>query len=45
MIQDEVDIMKYRVCCPMCDNEECVKNTDECDAEIWAKEKEREVGE
>lgn len=42
MNQDEIGIEKYWVCCPMCDNEECVKNTDKCEAEIWAKDKERE---
>ena len=27
------------VCCPMCDNEKCVKKTNKCEAEIWAKNK------
>lgn len=42
MIQEEIGIKKYWVCCPLCDRDKCVKNTDECEAEIWAKEKERE---
>ena len=39
MIKDEIDHIKYIVCCPICDNKKCVKNTDECEAEIWAKKK------
>lgn len=42
MTREEIDCMKYKVCCPMCDNEKCVKGTDKCEAEIWAKEKEAE---
>ena len=30
--------MKYIVCCPLCDNTKCVKGTDKCEAEMWAKE-------
>lgn len=43
MTKEEIDCMKYKVCCPMCDNEKCVKGTDKCEAEIWAKEKEKEA--
>ena len=25
------------VCCPMCDNDKCVRKTDKCEAEIWAR--------
>ncbi len=32
--------IKYYVCCPMCDKEKCVRGTEECDAEKWAKERE-----
>lgn len=32
--------MKYIVCCPLCDNDKCVRGTDKCEAEIWAKHKE-----
>ena len=35
----EINIMKYKVCCPMCDNEKCVRGTDSCEAEQWAKSK------
>ena len=33
----EIDNMKYRICCPMCDNEKCVRGTEDCDAEEWVK--------
>lgn len=36
---EEINRIKYIVCCPMCDNEKCVRNTDKCEAEIWAKNK------
>lgn len=36
---DEIDKLKYWICCPLCDNPKCVKDTDECEAEIWAKKK------
>lgn len=38
--------MKYKVCCPFCENEKCVKGTDKCEAELWAKDmmKKREQG-
>lgn len=36
---EEINRIKYMVCCPMCDNEKCVRKTDKCEAEIWAKEK------
>jgi hypothetical protein len=39
MTKEEINRMKYTVCCPMCDNEKCVKKTDKCEAEIWAKNK------
>ena len=42
MTNEELDIMKYKICCPMCDNEKCVKNTEKCEAEIW-KKKQMEV--
>ena len=41
MTEKEIDTMKYKVCCPMCDNKKCVRGTDKCEAEIWAKKKER----
>jgi hypothetical protein len=39
MTREEINRIKYMVCCPMCDNEKCVKKTDKCEAEIWAKNK------
>lgn len=39
MTREEIDTMKYIVCCPMCDNKKCVKGIDSCDAERWAKSK------
>ena len=43
MTKEEIDCMKYKVCCPMCDNEKCVKDTDKCEAAIWATAKKQEV--
>ncbi len=37
MTLDEINNLKYKVCCPLCDNDECVRGTDKCDAEIWKK--------
>ena len=37
MTQEEISRIKYMVCCPTCDNEKCVRNTDKCEAEQWAK--------
>lgn len=39
MTREEINIMKYKVCCPMCDNKKCVKGTYSCEAEQWAKSK------
>lgn len=39
MKAEEINRIKYMVCCPMCDNEKCVRKTDKCEAEIWAKNK------
>lgn len=37
MTVNEINKRKYWICCPLCDNPKCVKGTDKCDAEIWAK--------
>lgn len=42
MTKTEIDRLKYKICCPMCDNLKCVRGTDKCDAERWAKEKSEE---
>ncbi len=39
MTDKEIHRIKYMVCCPMCDNETCVRNTEACEAEVWAKNK------
>lgn len=39
MTKEEINRMKYLLCCPMCDNDKCVRKTDKCEAEIWAKNK------
>lgn len=39
MTNEELDKMKYKICCPACDNEKCVKGTDKCEAEIWKRRK------
>lgn len=42
MTIDEINNLKYKVCCPMCDEPKCVRGSAKCDAEIWAKEKLKE---
>ena len=42
MSENEINRMKYIVCCPLCDNDKCCRGTDKCDAEIWAKKKKLE---
>ena len=37
MKREEINTMKYKICCPMCDNEKCARGTDSCEAERWAK--------
>lgn len=37
MTREEIDRIKYMVCCPLCDNEKCVRRTDKCEAEQWAR--------
>ncbi len=39
MTKEEINSMKFKVCCPMCDNVKCVRGTSVCEAEIWKKEK------
>ena len=42
MTKQEIDTIKYKVCCPMCDNDKCVKGTAKCEAEKWRKEQTNE---
>lgn len=39
MTREEINNLKYKVCCPLCDNDTCVRGTDSCEAETWAKNK------
>ena len=39
MTLEEINRIKYMVCCPMCDSKKCVRGTDFCEAEKWAKSK------
>lgn len=41
MTAEEINRIKYMVCCPICDNEKCVRKTDKCEAEIWAKQRQK----
>ena len=43
MTVQEIDTMKYKVCCPMCDNKKCVRGTDKCESERWAKKRSEET--
>lgn len=38
MTREEINENKYKVCCPLCDNIPCRKETDLCEAEQWAKD-------
>ena len=35
--------MKYKICCPLCDNLKCIKDTSECEAEQWKQKKLKEI--
>ena len=37
MTDEELDAMKYKVCCPLCDNFKCARGTEKCEAELWKK--------
>lgn len=39
-----LDSIKYKVCCPVCDNKECVKGTLGCEAEQWKRKIKNEHG-
>jgi hypothetical protein len=39
LTKEEIDNLKYWVCCAICDNKKCVRGTDSCEAERWAKSK------
>jgi hypothetical protein len=39
-----LDSIKYKVCCPMCDKDRCVKGTPECEAEQWKRKIKNEHG-
>lgn len=39
---DNIDSMKYYVCCPWCDLPKCVKGAPECEAEQWAEARRKE---
>ena len=41
MTNEEIEKYKYIICCPMCDNEKCVKGTEKCEAKIWAEKKKK----
>lgn len=43
MTNEELDTMKYKVCCPMCDNYKCARGTDKCEAELWKKWRMRQM--
>lgn len=45
MTEEEIDRIKYMVCCPMCDNEKCVRRTDKCEAEQWARNRMKQESE
>ena len=44
MTRKEINRIKYIICCPMCDNEKCVRKTDKCEAEVWVKRKAESEG-
>jgi hypothetical protein len=40
---ENIDKVKYWVCCPLCDNDRCMRGTDKCEAEQWKKMKLKEM--
>jgi hypothetical protein len=42
---ENIDKVKYWVCCPLCDNDHCMRGTDKCEAEQWKKMKLKEARE
>lgn len=42
MTIDEINKLKYEICCPLCDEPICVKGSSKCEAEIWKKRKLKE---
>lgn len=45
MTNEELDAMKYKICCPMCDNYKCVRGTEKCEAELWKKRRMKQMTE
>lgn len=45
MTREEIDRLKFMVCCPLCDSEKCVRRTGKCEAEQWAKKRMKQEGE
>ena len=43
MTDEELDAMKYKICCPMCDNYKCVRGTEKCEAELWKKRRMKQM--
>lgn len=42
---DELKKMAYQINCPICDNEKCVRNTEQCEAARWWAKKRFRKGE
>ena len=40
---ENIDKVKYWVCCPLCDNPKCMRGTETCKAEQWKKRKLKEM--
>ena len=40
---ENIDKVKYWVCCPFCDKDRCMRGTDKCEAEQWKKMKQKEA--
>lgn len=45
MTPEEINNMKYKVCCPLCDNDKCVRGTEKCEAELWKKRRMKQMTE
>ena len=43
MTNEELHAMKYKICCPICDNYKCVRGTAKCEAELWKKWRMRQM--
>jgi hypothetical protein len=45
MTAAEINNLKCKICCPLCDNKKCVRGSAKCEAEIWAEKIKKDMAE